>query len=202
MGVAEIILAYLQVLLSGPVIAGGVATLFLCKFRGSISALIDRIAGIKLPGGSEVLTPRQLVPDTSSDSDIVPGDTVEEVGLPEGITLSTDQQAEIVQLVQSERANAYLWEYRYLNHYLVRGTQATLDWIAEARGAVSLSLVDSQLQTSIPEARERTAILSALESHRLIVASGNTIQVTAKGREYLGWRGPLPPSIPGDSSSP
>ncbi len=103
----------------------------------------------------------------------------------------------MVHLIQSERANAALWEYRYLNQFLVRSTQLVLDWIAGLPNGISTAFFDSQLQAHISLANERFAILNALQRHHLISVRDGLIQVTDKGREYLSWRGPMPPIPPG-----
>ena len=55
---ANLILEYLKVVLTAPVLFSLVAVLFIKIFRDDIKALILRIAKIKLPGGTEVSTPQ------------------------------------------------------------------------------------------------------------------------------------------------
>ena len=66
MQIAEMVLGYLRVLLTGPLIAGAVATGFLVMFREPIRGVISRIASIKLPGGGELATP-QLPPESRAE---------------------------------------------------------------------------------------------------------------------------------------
>lgn len=193
MTVAEMILAYLEVLLSAPPIIGVIVITFLALFRVQLAALIERIARIKLPGGGEVFTSQQIRSAESDKGDApeVPDESA--VDLPHEVKLTPEQAEKVVQLIRSERANAYLWEYRYLNFFLVRQTQMVLDWLATFDKPVSTRLIDSQLQTWIPDAKERQAILNALISHHLVNLDGELLEVTPKGKEYLEWRGPLPP---------
>jgi len=193
MEIAEIVLAYLTVLFSAAPVAGFVILCAVFVFRSQLEDLIGRIGRIKLPGGGELTTLQQVrtaadekgkLPDVPDESD---------VGVPEGVALSGDDLNRVVQAIKHERANAYLWEYRYLNLYLVRSTQTVLDWLAGLTPPISAGLVDNQLQTWISDANERTAILGALANHHLIQVQGGLIDVTPKGREYLEWRGPLPP---------
>jgi hypothetical protein len=114
-----------------------------------------------------------------------------DVSLPEHVTLTPDQAQEVMRLIQSERAAATLWEYRYLNFFLARSTQLVLDWIGSLDPPTSLRFLDAQLQASVPDANERTAIFAALQNHRLIEVSGDAVRVNPKGKEYLEWRGPL-----------
>lgn len=192
MTVARLVLEYLGVLLSAPPVAAVIIITFLVLFRAQIAALIARIARIKLPGGGELFTSQQnrsteraerRAPDVPEEST---------VDIPEEVRLTPDQAQRIEQLIRSERANAYLWEYRYLNYFLVRQTQGVLDWLATFDRPVSYRLIDSQLQTWIPDANERNAIFQALTNHHLIQVQGELMEVTPKGREYIEWRGPLP----------
>lgn len=195
MDTATLVLEYLKVFLSAPPIVSGVALAFMILFRKQIGGLIDRAWRIKFPGG-EVSASQQ----DQAKTEFTPPDAAakqlraQEVKLPNTIQVTPEQAQQIVQLVQSERANAALWEYRYLNYYLVRSTQLVLEWLAAQPQPVSMRLLDSYLQPLIPDANERAAIVNALQTHHLIVVSADAITVTPKGREYLQWRGPLPPA--------
>lgn len=85
------------------------------------------------------------------------------------------------------------WEYRFLNLYLVPGTQLVLDWLRSSKDPVSLPLYHHQFMVVTPSAKERTDRLVALEAHFLIhYDKENLISITDKGKEYLEWRGPYP----------
>jgi len=192
---ANLILGYLKVLLTAPVLFSLVAVLFITLFREDIKALILRIAKIKLPGGTEVSTPQsnqlakeeqKAAPEPSVDNQVAI------VGLPADLT--PQHRSTIEQLIRSHIATAYIWEYRYLNYFLVRATQHVLDWLIGLPQATTYMYYDSIWQPMIPSANERQAIINALQTHHLIQqdASG-MIVVTPKGREYQEWRGPLQP---------
>ena len=188
------VLDYLKVLLSGPVIIGVVVLVFIRIFRSEIGRLIDRVRQIKFPGGEvsalqQARARKELVAATAPTADLVAKD----FKLPTSVSMEPGQAAEIIQLIQSERTNAALWEYRYLNLYLVRSTQMVLGWLAGQQQPVSLRLLDSMLQPNIPDPNERAAILGALQTHHLVAVVADAVRVTDKGREYLQWRGPLPP---------
>jgi hypothetical protein len=189
-------LEYLKVLLSGPPVAGTITIVCLCLFRGEIRSLIARVGRIRFPGG-EVFTSQQ----ERTQADIAPKQELpavprgEQPQLPATITLTPQEAEQIGHLLQSERANAYLWEYRYLNLFLARSTQLVLDWFGTLQQPMSMHLVDSYLLPLVPSAQERAAIITALESHHLIfLTPANLVEISPKGREYLQWRGPLPPS--------
>ena len=190
---AELILEYLKVILSGPVIFGAIAAVFFFKFSEDIKALILRVAKIRLPGGAEVSTPQSSRLPEGEDK-APPEQPDEDVqGLPLGLT--TDQHATVEQLIQSHRANAYMWEYRYLNYYLARDTQIVLDWLGGLDVPVTFAHFDTHWLPLIPSAGERQAIIQALESHHLVYMDSQTtmIRISEKGQEYREWRGEVPP---------
>jgi hypothetical protein len=183
----QIALEYLKVFLSTQVIAGIIAIVFFKTFKVDIKALILRIAKIRLPGGGELSTPQ--LEKLHNEKPIA------DKTLPE--PQSTDLQVNIQQrdietvrgLYNAERARAYFWEYSYLNYYLVPSTQRALDWLASVTAPASVSLFDALWLPAIPDAKERKAIIDALEKHYLIAIENNLISVTPKGREYIQWRG-------------
>lgn len=191
MEIANLILEYLKVILSTPVLFSGVALVFLFKFAAKISSLIDRIANIKLPGGGEVSTPQS---NTIKDEGVRPKPQVEDkpiAGLPEG--MSSEQSNAVKQLVRSHIANSYLWEYRYLNYFLQRDTQDVLDWLIGLPKPTTYAHYDSFWLPLIQSANERQAIVKALQMHHLIIHDDyDVITVTPKGLEYQEWRGALP----------
>lgn len=107
-------------------------------------------------------------------------------------SISTQVQA-VKEIFLAERARAYLWEYKYLNYYLVRSTQVVLDWLVKQPQRITFSYFDSYWNTLLPDPRERIAIIQALENHHLISIEKELITVTEKGKEYHSWRGPLLP---------
>lgn len=191
--IARLVLDYLRVVLSAPVISGAVAVTVLCLFRGELRSLIGRIGHIRFPGGELFASQQQRARAEliASDQQPTPPEA-QEVQLPSNVTLTPEQTRQVAGLLQSERANALLWEYRYLNFFLARSTQLVLDWIATLSQPISVSLVDSHLQAFILDAQERFAILAALQNHHLVTITNNLVRITPKGREYLQWRGPLP----------
>ena len=192
MEISKHILEYLQLLLSPQIVIGAVTVTFLLLFREDIKALLLRIAKIKLPGGAEVSTPQseqQAEEETQEKPAPTPDTSVS--GLPSGLT--AEQRTTVENMLKAERATSYLWEYRYLNHYLVYGTQRVLDWIISLGQPTTYSHYDATWLPLIPSSNERNAILNALQQHHLIQESDGAITVTPKGIEYQQWRGELPP---------
>lgn len=195
MDVANIVLEYFKVFLSTPVVVGVIALVGLILFKSETKALIDRIASVSFPGGGGFSTSQQ----SRAEQENVQGPTPdvpegEEVSLPEDLKLDQQQLEAVTKLYLSERANAYLWEYRYLNYFLAQSTQFVLDWLRNYNQPVSRSLFDNIWTPLIPSVEERQAILNALQAHYLIQMSAEgLVEVTPKGHEYVEWRGPLPP---------
>ena len=91
------------------------------------------------------------------------------------------------QLLQ-ERAMARRWEYAYLNHFLVPKTQFILDWLYQQRGAPpSLTWYHTFFITV--EQSEKEFILNVFTTHALMKMTGELMQITEKGCEYVEWRG-------------
>ena len=187
MEIASLVLEYLKVLLSPQIIAGVVVLVFLYLFREDVKALFLRVAKIKFPGGAEVSTSQseRKIKEEGIEQEPLPA-----LELPPSLT---PQQREVVEsILKAERATSYLWEYRYLNYFLVYRTQVVLDWLISLKRPTTYSHFDAMWLPIIPSANERGAIINALQAHHLIQVVDSTIQVTPKGKEYQQWRGELP----------
>lgn len=184
-----LVLEYLKVLLSAPVLFSLIFIIFILLFKNEFRNLVNRIASIRFPGGAEVNMPQPL---NDSSSKTVPTPTVElNEPLPKGLT--QQQETVITHLIRSHIANSYLWEYRYLNYFFVRKTQLVLDWLTTFIQPVTWGFYDSVWILSIPDANERKIIIEALQAHHLIqINELGMIELTPKGKEYIEWRGPLP----------
>ena len=185
----ELALGYLRVLLSAPPMTVVVVLLLVCVFRNDLQAIMSRIATIKFPGG-ELSTTSQTDRLEKTGPDVLPP---QETDLPEGLTLSPEQQELVRDFIQAQQTTSRLWEYRYLNLYFVRNTQQVLDWLASLPNRPSVEMFHAVWPPVIPSANDRQSILTALQNHHLITERETMIEITDKGREYLQWRGPLHP---------
>jgi hypothetical protein len=186
MEIAAIALEFMKIIFSWPVVCGIIAMRFMHHFRNDISAFLLRLRQVKLPGGTEVSADRQgdnLRREVAAGEPPSPGNA------------STDQEN-----FSAERVANIIWEYRYLNFFLVRRTQVILDWLLRCTKSPNVDLYHAMWISTIPEAHERRAVLEALERHSLIEYKEGLIVLTQKGREYHQWRGPLPP-VPDSSNS-
>lgn len=192
MKIATLVLEYLKVLLSPQIVVGAAGLVVLLFFREDIKALLLRVAKIRLPGGTEVSTSQseRQIKEEKIEHKPLPAPETSLSGLP--FDLTPQQKLEVENILMAEIATSYLWEYRYLNYFLVYGTQAVLDWLISLKQPTICSFFDATWLPLIPSANERGAIINALQAHHLIQLNDGTIQVTPKGIEYQQWRGELP----------
>lgn len=190
---AQIVLDYLKVILSSQVIIGIIIVFLAFQFKGNFKALIDRIAAIKLPGGGELSMPQKAKEkeedEFSKNKLSVPEEDAPR--FPGELKLNEKERNDLKEVFEAERAKSYLWEYRYLNYFLVHNTQKVLDWIISLPQRPTFALVDAVWTAVIPNANERQAMLAALEKHHLIQLKNSLIEVTPKGKEYAQWRGKI-----------
>lgn len=189
---AQLILDYIKAILSPQVIAGAMGFTLLAVFRDDFKALLLRVAKIRLPGGTEVSTSQITKAEEAAENKPLDRPPPVDPPPPLPATLDHKELEQVKQLLDAEKARAYLWEYRYLNYFLVYHTQQVLDWFASLSSPTSLSLFDSVWLPLIPSADERRAVINALQAHYLIQLHGDLVEVSPKGREYIAWRGPLP----------
>jgi hypothetical protein len=196
METTTIILEYLRVLLSPQMVVGAAGLVVLLTFREDIKALLLRVAKIRLPGGAEVSTSQteRKIAEQATEDKPAPIPSSPLPGLPAGLT--EEHRAAIEGILKAERATSYLWEYRYLNYFLVYKTQLVLDWLVGLPQPTTFGHYDATWLPLVPSANERAAMIDALQAHHLIQVTGDAIQVTPKGREYQQWRGDLPPVGP------
>lgn len=177
------VLDYLKVILTWPVIGGGLIGAFLFLFKSQIGSLISRVGRIKFPGG-ELTTSQQEKIELVAPGPVTPSKDPE---LPKGLHLNPDQMAQVEGYVHAQRAAAYLWEYRYLNFFLAKATQNVLDWLVSLKQSTTIGAYEAMWMHAIQLAEERNAILHALQMHVLVEITGEIITVTPKGREYAAW---------------
>ena len=190
----DIALAYLRVLLSAPPITALVVFVLVCIFKSDLRKIMSRIAKISFPGG-EIETTSQKDPPPEPGPDQVPqGATGQETqtDLPEGLTLSPQEQDLLKDYIHSLRTMSAFWEFRYLNLFFVPNTQLVLNWLSTLEIRPALEVFHAAWSRSIPRAEHRNSILAALQEHGLIVTPATMLEITDKGRAYLQWRGPFP----------
>jgi len=194
MEIAKLVLEYIKAFLSLQVVAGAVVITLFLMFKEEIRSLLMRRFKIKLPWGGEVSASQieKTNEELPARGEKPSATTPDAPDIPENLTFTPEQVKTVVDAFDAERARATLWEYRYLNYFLAGSTQRVLDWLASLNKRTTLPFFDNFWLPFIPNPKERQAIINALESHYLIALTGEVIEVTSKGQEYLQWRGPLP----------
>jgi hypothetical protein len=159
--------------------------------RRALVGLIDRTT--KLKGGPVELAATQgqlAVAELKVGEAPPPKPPADVLGTP---GIGADRIKVLEDLVTSEHIRATVWEYRYLNLFLVHKTQMTLDWLISLGTRTSIRLLNDQMMPVVSDPQERWTIVSALRSHNLIdLSDDGLVEATPKGREYAQWRGPLP----------
>lgn len=181
----ELLLEYVKAVLVWPV----AAVVIIAILRREIRDLASRIVRVKFPGG-ELQTRQQAEAGAPMGN---AGVNPPPPPLPDGLQISAQQRAAIVQVIQSQAAAARLWEYRYLNHFLALSTQYVLQWFVVIGRRTTAAEYDALWSTPIPDVNQRRVILDVLMSHHLVQADGPSLFALDKGKEYVTWRGALPP---------
>jgi hypothetical protein len=184
MEIAKLVLEYVRAMLSPQVVAGAIVVVAFIAFKDDLGALFRGGFRLRSPSGYELSASQR---ERSSDDKLMKAPPVP----PSVPTNPSPQQTQ--EVISAYKAQAALWEYRYLHHFLARSTQLVLDWLAGLPMSTTVQMADAWWLPIIPDAQERRAILAALQAHYLVELDGDLIKVTDKGREYLRFRGPLPP---------
>jgi hypothetical protein len=183
------ILEYLKVILGTPVLIAATTLTFLRMFRSDVKALMARIAKVKFPGGEIEASQLQKLHEQPPINIKVPELTATQSNQVSEQPVAADGNSATSDTLTAVRSMALLWEFRYLNLFLARGTQIVLNWFARDPRA-TVALFHAIWLPQIPNSEEREAILIALHSNQLISIDNDLVTVTQKGRDYLEWRGP------------
>ncbi len=183
-----LLLEYIKLFFTPQFVIGVICFVIFLYLKKDIVKLIDAIIDFDSPwfkfkksqvnrnSEERISTPVPDVPDTTSENF-------------EGLTLKPEVVEKIRELFHAERAKATLWEYRFLNYYLVPKTQTVLDWLITKKENITREYFHAHFVHLIPQIQERNAILNALESHQLISIDGNgIIKLEPKGYSYAEWR--------------
>lgn len=176
------VLEILKLVLDWPFISLIIFSIFIFNFKSPISIWFSRL---RIQYRDAVITSQVEVSEdvkTSSLPDI-----------PANLSLPSSEPAPENTDVQQWKAAAYLWEYRYLNHFLQFRTQQFLDWLYDRKDPVPVSVATTVWSNLVPLPDERSAIVLALTQHYLISFEDGKLSITPKGREYVDFRGKFAP---------
>lgn len=175
----EIVLEYLKVLITWPFAVIFIAVLCITNFKEAISFWLR---SLKIQHGDTVISSQYVHNKFENEKNKAEEKLIEQ---------TQPKNEEVVNGADALnwRANAYIWEYRYLNYYLILQTHLVLDWIYDLKTAIAFSFFDTSFKVTIPLAEERMAIITALSNHYLVSFEGSKIEITEKGREYIEYMG-------------
>jgi hypothetical protein len=186
MGVAQLILEYLKVLLSPQVVIGMVVVAFFCRFSTEIVGVMKGVASIRLPGGTQLSLQQQPISDIEKKAyPVIPTDAP--TPQTPDIQLTPEKEKALRDELKSVSELANLWEYRYLNFFLVPATKSVLYWLAGNENGITYSLYDAMWLPIITSKNERNTIINVLQTHNLISIEGSLIKITPKGKDYIAW---------------
>ncbi len=173
MEVGLLILDYIKTLLSAHIVVTGGIMWLIWIFRSEIRNRLEHSAIDISMGGQrvQVSQPNTRQTETANDSST------------EGFSDNSPDEHQ-----GQHQIAAVIWEYRYLNHYLVPHTQQVLNWFEQVTYPISYETYDTLWQTMIVNPRERRAVFDALVNHYLIVLVENDrYAINDKGRQYCNW---------------
>jgi hypothetical protein len=184
----KLILEYLKVLLSWPVVVGIGAIIGTKWFKTELSALINRIASLKFPGG-ELITQQAKIAEEGATAEALPAVPADAAAPPalNDLRLTAEEQEKLRSAFEAERAAARIWEYRYLNYFFAPATQHVLNWLISLGKTTTFDAYETFWIHRVAQAGERQAIIHALQMHLCIQVEGPAITVSDKGKEYASW---------------
>jgi|GEM_PF-1136471 len=192
--VEKILLEYIKALAVWPVSSFASIVFLAVYFKEPISKWLSRLrihyAGASISSDQQSLKMENeaLVPSAERKPDVV-------MGTPEASKPTESKKPEepkaLKEQLEQWRLSAYLWEYSYLNFFLAANTIHVLNWLYRQEHPVDLGAANAVWAPLISSLVEREAILNAILNHHLAVKTGDKIQISPKGREYLEFTGKL-----------
>ena len=158
----RILLEYLKVMTSWPVVVLIIASCFLRTFRPQIAVFLENLRRVTGPGGIQF--------DSAG-------------------TQSQESRTETPAIASKDPTvanEALLWEFRYLNRFFVLKTQIVLDALIQF-GSVNKKEFLDQWAVSMASLTEKNVMLSVLGEHGLIILDAESISISDKGRQYHDW---------------
>ena len=200
-----VVLEYLKIVLSWPVLGSAALVLIICWLRRPLDHLLRNIS-VRTPGGIEIQA-QQAKPEPSEQEK--PGTVsldpeqqreLQEFieSLQEQLNLTVQEKEAVVQAASEEITKAWSsarsWEFMYLDRFLVPHTKLTLCQIHARQGQMTREYFCSLWPAfNFGTESEREAVLNALQTTGLLQQTGNMLTLTGKGRNFLAFLGFLLP---------
>lgn len=202
--IVKIIPEYIKTILSWPVIIFALTTIFINKFSEEISVFLKNARFFKA-GPVELQSESQT---ELSGKTRKSAKKISQTITKKGVTLTEEQvkqlEAEFNKLVQETSSKdeqiknkdqlidylvfrSELYEFKYLNAYLVQNTKLVLLWFNAQ--PVTKDYFNLSFQTTMPSPLEREAIFNALLNSQLIEENAGSFRTTDKATRFLKFIG-------------
>jgi len=201
MGINQIILEYLRVILSWPLLTFILLIIFLFKFANSIKVFLENLRSLKA-GPFEFI--QQQKPPEEINKKIE--DKLEESGITltkkqlkqieeTFETLSREKQNKEFQISKQEEVIRYLaeraelYEFLYLNLYLVYNSKIALFWFVNSSTKDNFIYSFPLPPQIVNQTAEKEAIFTVLLSNGLIEQDEFLFKISEKGKRFLKFLG-------------
>lgn len=189
----QIVLEYLKVLITWPLLGTLGLLIVALMFRHQLREFIDRLQHIRTPGGFEAETQQTPVPALTTEE--TPAASEELQGklstLQSELAHNESEKQHIVQMaiaaITKAEELARHWEFSYLDLFLVQHTKQVFAFLAGSPSSVEADrLAQLAAMMSLPPA-EFGAITNALKTTELISEADNRYMVTEKGKAFMAF---------------
>jgi hypothetical protein len=201
MGINQIILEYLRVILSWPLLTFILLIIFLFKFANSIKVFLENLRSLK--AGPFEFSQQQKPPEEINKK-------IEDKLEESGITLTKEQLKQIEETFETlskEKQNkefqiskqgevirylaerAELYEFLYLNLYLVYNSKIALFWFVNPSTKDNFIYSFPLPPQIVNQTAEKEAIFTVLLSNGLIEQDGLLFKISEKGKRFLKFLG-------------
>lgn len=186
--VINIILEFIKIIFTWPIIVFILVLVFLLKYHGSISYFIEHIKSVKYPGGEITQNEVKKEPPIGK-----PEEKRDVIKLTEELTQvkvnheERDRLLEEAKVLIPQLANGMqFYKFEYLDLFYVPNTKAVLDWL-NSNTQVTTEYYKLLWGPVIKNAIQVEITLSVLLSYDMIKYIGNSITITDEGIRFLAY---------------
>ncbi|MGZ5437006.1 MAG: hypothetical protein ACXWID_04925 [Pyrinomonadaceae bacterium] len=187
----DVLLRFLSVATSWPVVAGVILVAFFTSFRPEISSYM-KFAKVRY-GEFEVSADQSQTPTAAlglvanETKQLSPGDTIPAEERARGAQPTTDNselKAWLASELEKRELETASWKNVFLDQFLVEGAKVGLVWFQNFT-AVPESFYHAKLEGFIPDPQKRSRILRTLLELVLVLRTGDLLSITGDGIKYV-----------------
>jgi hypothetical protein len=187
----DVLLRFLSVATSWPVVAGVILVAFFTSFRPEISSYM-KFAKVRY-GEFEVSADQSQTPTAAlglvaietkqpNSGDTIPSD--ERAPSAQATTDNSELKAWLASELEKRELEAASWKNVFLDQFLVEGAKVALVWFQNFN-AVPESFYHAKLEKFIPDPQKRSFILRTLLELALVLRTGDLLSITGDGLKYV-----------------